>query len=366
MSNSTTSVNPVNTFTNPVTVGIDLGDRKSFMIVLDPSRSIVKRSTLSTTPDSFSKHFADQAPMRVVFEVCTHSRWISSLLNELGHDVLVVDPRRLPRNPCEDKSDWKDAEHLGRVGQAMPELFHPVVHRSDQAHADLQVLQSRHALVQTRTSFINKIRGFVKAVGHRLPSCSASAFHRKVVDAIPEIARPACMPLIEQLESLHVAIREMNKVIDEMAKTRYPESQTMTQVTGVANLTALAVMLTIDDKDRFSSSRMVGSYFGLRPKLQESSTSEPQLRITKAGNQFVRNHLVTSAHYILGPLCKEDSALRRWGLAYCERGGKNAKKRAVVAVARRLAVLLHRLWVTGEVYEPLRSCPEVYLEKKIA
>lgn len=359
MSNSTTLVS---TFTNPVTVGIDLGDRKSFMIRMDPFRNIEDQSTLRTTPDAFEKFFSDKAPMRVIFEVSTHSRWISSQLIQLGHDVLVVDPRRLPRNPCEDKSDWKDAEHLARVGQAMPELFHPVVHRSDQAHADLQVVQCRHTLVQSRTKYVNTIRGVVKATGQRLPSCSASSFHRKVVDSIPEIVRPACIPLIKQLESLHVAIREMTKVIDEMAKTRYPESATMTQVTGVANLTALTVMLTIDDKNRFPSSRMVGSYFGLRPKLKESSTSEPQLRITKAGNRFVRSHLVTAAHYILGPLCKQDSALRRWGLAYCERGGKNAKKRAIVAVARKLAVLLHRLWVTGEVYEPLRGCHELVLE----
>ena len=152
-------------------------------------------------------------------------------------------------------------------------------------------------------------------------------------------------------------MKTFDKKIDELATERYPEAATMTQVTGVANYTALAVMLTIGDKHRFPVSRNVGSYFGLRPRLRESCSSDPQLRITKAGDAFVRRLLVTSAHYILGPLCKTDSSLRRWGLAYCERGGKNAKKRAVVAVARKLSVVLHRLWMTGEVYEPLRGWP---------
>jgi transposase len=128
----------------------------------------------------------------------------------------------------------------------------------------------------------------------------------------------------------------------------------LTQVSGVGTLTAMAFVLTIEEPHRFRRSRDVGCYLGLRPKQQDSGERSPQLRITKAGDSYLRKILVSSAHYIIGPF-GPDTDLRRWGLKLCERGGKNAKKRAVVAVARKLAVLLHRLWVTGEVYEPLRN-----------
>ena len=113
-------------------------------------------------------------------------------------------------------------------------------------------------------------------------------------------------------------------------------------------------MLTIGDPERFQKSRMVGSFLGMRPKKQESGESKPQLGITKAGDLYLRKTLVNCAHHILGPN-RKDSDLRRFGQRICARGGKNAKKRAVIAVARKLAVLLHRLWITGEVYEPLRN-----------
>jgi transposase len=123
-------------------------------------------------------------------------------------------------------------------------------------------------------------------------------------------------------------------------------------------LSALAFVLTIGDADRFVRSRDVGGWLGLRPRQKDSGQSSPQLRITKAGDQYLRRILVSCAHYIVGPF-GPDTDLRRWGLKLCERGGRNAKKRAVVAVARKLAVLLHRLWVTGEAYEPLRNRCEV-------
>lgn len=342
--------------THPVTVGLDLGDRNTFAVELDRERQIAGRWKIKTTPAAFVECFAERDCVRVILEAGTHSRWISALLEELGHDVKVVDPRRLPRNHREDKSDWKDAEHLGRVGQAMPELFHEVHHRSNTAHADLLVLKVRSLLVELRTKLVNTLRMHVKGIGKRLPKCDARAFHKRMRDAVPTALKRSSDPILRILEVLAKEIAKLDKEIDELAETRYPETGVLTQVTGVGNQTALAFMLTIGDKTRFATSRTVGSYFGLRPRLSESCSIEPQLRITKAGDPFVRRLLVTAAHYIIGPLCRTDSSLRRWAMGYCERGGKNAKKRAAVAVARKLSVLLHRLWVTGEVYEPLRAC----------
>ena len=134
----------------------------------------------------------------------------------------------------------------------------------------------------------------------------------------------------------------------------HPEVALLRQVKGVGPLISLTFVLTLDDPQRFRRSRDVGCFLGLRPGRRNSGRSEPQLHISKEGDRYLRTLLVQGAHYILGPL-GEDSDLRRWGLKLAQRGGKNAKKRAVVALARKLAVLLHKLWVSEEVYEPLRN-----------
>jgi transposase len=161
-------------------------------------------------------------------------------------------------------------------------------------------------------------------------------------------------PLLGEVESLNERIKEYDRRIAQMARKEYPEVVLLQQVKGVGELIALAYVLTIEDPHRFRKSRDVGCFLGLRPGRRNSGQSEPQMHISKEGDRYLRTLLVQGAHYILGPF-GEDSDLRRWGLKLAERGGKNAKKRAVVAVARKLAILLHRLWVSGEVYEPLRN-----------
>ena len=161
----------------------------------------------------------------------------------------------------------------------------------------------------------------VKSAGGRLPSSSAPAFSRRVADQLPEGLGESLVPVVRQIR-------------------------------GVGPLMALTFVLTLEEAGRFGNSRQVGAYVGLCPRQDQSGQRNPQLRITKAGDRMVRRLLVQSAHYIMGPF-GEDSDLRRHGEKIAARGGKNAKKRAVVAVARKLAVLMHHLWVTGEVYEPL-------------
>jgi len=113
-------------------------------------------------------------------------------------------------------------------------------------------------------------------------------------------------------------------------------------------------MLVLGDQERFKKSRDVGPYLGLTPRKDDSGEYQPELRITKAGDGFMRRLLVCSAHYILGPF-GPDTDLRHHGEKIAQTGKQKAKKRAVIAVARKLAVLLHRLWITGEEYEPLRN-----------
>jgi len=146
-------------------------------------------------------------------------------------------------------------------------------------------------------------------------------------------------------------IQSCDLLIKEMAKVTYPETQALVQVHGVGSLTAMTFVLTIGDKRRFQQSRDVGAYLGLRPRRDQSGARDSQLGITKAGNGYLRNLLVECANYILGPFGK-DSALRRWGIQIAERGGMNARKEALVALARKLAILLHKLWSTQEEYRP--------------
>jgi transposase len=213
-------------------------------------------------------------------------------------------------------------------------------------------IKARDALVRCRTRLINQARGLTKSFGFRLPKCDAEYFYRHTIEFVPEELKPALLPIYEILEQLANQIKVFEKKLKELAKEKYPDVEVVGQIKGVGVLTALAFLLILEDKNRFQKSRDVGAFIGLRPKKKASGKDDPQLRITKEGDQLLRRLLVQSAHYILGPFGM-DSDLRRWGLELCKRGGKAAKKRARIAVARKLSVLMHRLWVTGEIYEPI-------------
>src|SRR5438093_972097 len=204
-----------------------------------------------------------------------------------------------------------------------------------------------------RTELINATRGLVKSMGTRLPKCSSPSFAQKVEEAVPAEIREALLPLVRMTAELSDCIKGYDEKIEKLASEKYGHTALLRQVKGVGPITALAYVLTLENPDRFAKSRDVGPYLGLVPKQEDSGESQPQLGISKAGDGMLRRLLVGSGHYILGPF-GPDTDLRRYGLRLCERGGKNAKKRAVVAVTRKLAVLLHRLWVTADVYEPLR------------
>ena len=337
-----------------LTVGVDLGDRWSRYCVLDDQGQVLEEDTIATTGQAFRKLFSDRPGARVVIEVGTHSPWVQRLLQELGHETITANPRHVRLiYGSRNKNDQLDAERLARLARVDPKLLHPIQHRGGTAQADRALLRSRNALVECRTKLVNHTRGIVKSIGGRLPSCSTSYFHKRVRKDVPDELKPALTPVLDTIAALTLKIQRLETRIERVASKRYPETVLLRQVSGVGPLTALSFVLTVEDPNRFKSSRSIGPYLGLRPRQSQSGEQDPELRITKAGDTDLRRLLVGSAHYILGPF-GPDTDLRRWGLALAARGKKNAKKRAVVAVARKLAVLLHRLWVTAEVYEPLR------------
>jgi transposase len=332
------------------TIGCDLGDKKSAVCILGTDGKVRERTEVQTKKVSMTKCFT-RPRAHVVIEVGAQSRWVSELLKDLGHQVTIANPRRVALiSQNDNKSDRTDAELLARLGRSDPSLLAPMEHRSPQAQAELAVAKSRDALIGARTQLINHVRSVVKSFGTRLPTCTSESFHKKTSDLLPDELRPALAPVYQVLSEIAQQLRTHDKSIENIAK-KHPEVAALQQVYGVGTLTAVAFILTLGDKNRFASSRMAGAYLGLRPRKSQSGNEDPQLRITKAGDPFLRRLLVNCANHILGPFGK-DSDLRTWGLRLVERGGKNARKRAKVAIARKLAVLLHRLWITGEVYEP--------------
>ncbi len=337
-----------------LTVGIDLGDTYSHVCIVDPQGEILERSRIRTTESGFGR-FTGMERCRIAFEVGTHSSWVRRLLEAAGHEVLVANARKVRLiHAAGDKDDRIDAEHLARLARVDRRLLFPVCHRGYAVQVDRAVLRCRDGLVQCRTKLINQIRGLSKSMGVRVSGCSATSFHKRVLEQLPEALRPIVEPVVATIGDLTRKIREYDRRVEQLCEHDYPQTTLLRQVTGVGALTSLAFVLTIEDPHRFRRSRMIGAYVGLRPRRHQSGASDPELRISKAGDAYLRRILVGSAHYILGPF-GADTDLKRWGQGLAARGGKNAKKRAVVAVARKLAVLLHRLWVTAEEYEPLRN-----------
>lgn len=338
-----------------MTVGLDLGDKYSYLLVVGKGGEVFEEGRVRTNPEALRARFGGMEPARVAIETGTHSPWVSRLLEDCGHEVIVANPRQVALIfRSKKKSDDLDAEQLARLARMDTKLLAPVQHRGPQAQAHLSVLRTRDALVRTRSRLIAHVRGSAKPFGVRLPECSAESFHKKVVEDLPPAVEGSLRAVLEVIGSLTEKIRQFEKAVEKACKEKYPEAQQLAQVGGVGQLTALAFVLVIEDPRRFPRPRAVGSYAGLVPGRDESGEQHPQLRISKQGDALLRRLLVGCAHYILGPF-GADSDLRRWGLKLCERGGRNAKKRAVVAVARKLAVLLLALWRSGEKYEPLRN-----------
>jgi transposase len=338
-----------------MTVGVDLGDRYSYLCFLDTeSGEVIEEGRLRTTPEALKRRFFSERPLRVAIEAGTHSPWVSRLLEECGHEVLVANPRKVRLiYASKRKTDELDAESLARLARLDPKLLYPLNHRGEDSQAHLAIIRSRQALIATRTQLIDHVRGAVKSFGARLPKCVARSFHRKAPEHLPEELVVALGPILETIGSLTERIRDYERQLEIISREHYPQAELLRQVEGVGPLTALTFVLTLEDPSRFAKSRSVGAYLGLVPASDQSGDRDPQRRISKEGDEMLRKLLVGSAQYILGPFAKEDSDLRRHGEKIASRGGKNAKKRAAVAVARKLSVLLHRLWVTGEVYEPL-------------
>lgn len=347
------------TSSNPsITLGIDLGDKKHSICVLDAAGTIIDERSITNHKESLRRLSMKYPSALIAIEVGTHSPWISRFLTGLGHRVLVANPRKLRAiyaNPR--KCDRIDARMIAKLARVDPGLLHPIDHQSEQAQQDLLQIKLRDNLVRQRVDIISSIRFTLKSLGVRLPSPNTACFAKRCRTLLAgENAALLSMigPSLEVIDLLTRNIRELDRRIEKLCEEQYPATRHLRQIPGVGAITSLTYILTIGGNERFRSSRDVAAYLGLVPKRDQSGDMDKQLRISKTGNTYLRKLLIGSAQYILGPF-GPDSDLKRHGLKLCERGGPRAKKKAVVAIARKLSVLLMTLWKTATTYQANRQ-----------
>ena len=337
------------------TIGLDLSDEASTYCTLDAEGVVCDEGSFPTNLVALQETFGEVAPNRIVLEASTQVHWIARELTNLGHEVIVANPRQLAMiSKSARKIDRNDAHTLARLGRADPNLLCPIQLRDEGCLATQSLLQARKQLVDTRTRLISLVRAQFKVHGSSLaPSCSET-FHKKARSAMPELLHQALLPLLEIMEELTGKIRHYDKEIEQLCQHSYPQTQVLRQVCGVGPQVALAFVTTVGDPKRFVDSRTVGAYLGLVPRSFQSGERKPHLRISKQGDRELRTLLVNAAAYILRR-SSPDSSLKRFGRRLARSNTPRDRARARIAVARKLAVLLHRLLLTAEVYEPLRG-----------
>ena len=339
------------------TIGLDLGDKKHSVCVLNADGEIIDERTITNHRESLRRLSLKYPGARIAHEVGSHSPWISRFLKELGHEVIVANPRKLRAIYASDrKSDRNDARMLARIARLDPQLLYPVQHGSEEAQRDLLQIKLRDNLVRQRVDIISSVRFTLKSMGRSLPSPNTQCFAKRCRTILNDSDAPLLTmiePSLQVIDLLTKNIRELDRAIERLCDEKYPHTRRLRQVMGVGAITSLSFVLTIEDPERFRQPRDVAAYLGLVPKRDQSGGLDKQLRISKAGDAYLRRLLVGAAQYILGPF-GPDTDLRRHGLALAERGGSRAKKKAVVAIARKLSVLLLALWKHERDYEPQR------------
>ena len=333
--------------------GLDISQKTIEIFALKGEKG-VSFGKISNNQKSLTEFF-DKVPVSVqsitvALETGTHSAWISRLLEERGYEVVVAHARDLAFIYKGDKkSDRIDAEKLARLARADKKLLHPVQLMDRKRQEDLIAIKARDLLVRQRTNIINSIRGFVRSLGIEDVEYSHETINQ-MYELLPHEVQQNLRGLFEILTAINTSIKNYDKRITKISKD-YPETETLQQIKGVGPLIALSFALIISDPNRFSS-RECAAYIGLVPKRDQSGDVDKQLGISKCGNKLLRRLLVQGAQYIMGPF-GEDCDLRDFGNRIAQRGGSIARKKAKVAVARKLAITMLALWRNPEVvYEP--------------
>ncbi len=334
-------------------IGMDLGDKNHKAIGLSEDSEVVSRAKVPCTPNGVLAYLKRHPGALLAIETGPCCRWVAEIAAGLGHEVIVGNARKLRAIwQSNRKDDWRDAEMLARIARTDRKLFHPVKLRNADNQRLMRLVKARDVLVRNRTAIVNQIRGFCKSEGAPLPRCSAEAFVKLKEHLPPEVMNVSCY-LFKLLQGLNDLIKRYDKVIAKAVKRIHGDDAALLEaIAGVGPVTTAAFLAAVGDVGTFERAREAGPYFGLVPRRDQSGMTDKQLPITKEGNHTVRRLLVTAANFIMGPF-GPDCDLRRYGLRIAERGGKNARKRAKVAVARKLAVVMLAILKNKTAYRPL-------------
>lgn len=340
------------------TVALDLGDLKHALCVLNADGKIIDERFIPNKREDLELLSNQYPDARIAFEVGSHSPWISRLFAELDHEVIVANPRKLRMIYMSDrKSDESDARMLAKLARLDVSLLHPVQHGSERAQRDLLQIKLRDNLVRQRVDVISAVRFTLKSLGVRLASPKTSCFTKRarltLEDDHSELLA-MIEPSLQVIDTMTKQIRHFDKQIDLLCELSYPETARLRGIRGIGPITALAFILTIEDPHRFGNARDVGAYLGLVPKRDQSGNIDKVLGIGKCGNAYLRRLLVGCAQYLLGPF-GEPCDLRSSGERLIARGGRGAKKKAAVATARKLAVVMLTVWKDKSEYHQFRE-----------
>lgn len=343
-----------------ITIGLDLGNTFNKAVGLDAGGRVLFQEDLRNDPEAMEAFFNAHPGATVGMETGTHCRWIAALAAACGCEPVVGNARQLRLVfKSSRKNDWKDALKIAQICRADKSLFHPVTLRDDEHHRLYQLVRQRALLVGQRTQLVNAVRGFCKAGGVRLPKCDARSFASRAASLLPEGTRRDLKPLLDALAGLAAQIAAADAILEEYLDKHFPrESALLQTVPCVGPVTGAAFIALVPDPHRFRSAREAGPYFGLVPKQDQSGETDRPCEITREGNMLMRTMLVNVANLILRDAAP-DTALKRFGLRLCGRGGgKVARRKAKVALARKLAVVMLAMLRSGEPFRMAEAAPQ--------
>jgi transposase len=331
-------------------IGIDIGDKINTVCVLNNDGEIIQECEVENTGQEMHDFFIEYPNARVAIEACSHSLWLHDLLVRLGCQVFVGNPRKLRIiSSSSRKNDKNDSRLLARLVRSDLDLLYPIVVRDILTQQDMVIIKTRTMLIKTRGDLVRHIRGIIKPFGLKLPKdVTTDNFHDKVKEHLSKELLPILKHTIKSIKDLSIQIKNLDKKIDSLINKKYPEAMLLQTIDGIGPITALTFILIMGDPKRFEKSRDVGAYFGLVPRQDQSCTIDKSLPITKEGDSCMRSLLVNCSHHILGRYGK-DTQIRRHGLKVMGQDeNKIRKKKAVIAVARKLSVLMHSMLISGE------------------
>lgn len=343
---------------NNTTIGMDLGNKVHKIIGLNEHGKEVLRCEVENTKAAVEAFFKEHADATIAMETGTCCRWVSKLARLHCHDAIVGNARKLRAIwQSKQKNDWNDAHMIAALARASRELFHPVMLRDDEHHDLYQLIQLRDISVRQRTQTINAIRGMCKAAGDFVRKCDAQGLFRHL-EYIPETQAWKFRPLIERLGAIAENIQQYDWLIQDYADAHFKTQVALLRtIPGVGLITSCMFVALIQDPKNFGNPRDAGCYFGLTAGQDQSGDKDAPMHVTKAGNTQMRKLLVTAANYILRD-SSPDSAIKRYGQRICARGGKIARRKAKIAIARKLSVVMMSMLQSGESYRDERVSNE--------